>query len=127
VGNAPPPGSAGSYLYRAWEHGIATPELGTARVHKTLHHKRPGLVPLLDNETSELIRPVAESRGCAIWQVIWDDLRNNSDDFYWLEAEFNRRARAKDTVPLSWLRLHDILLWMHITGNRGSAAQGGTS
>jgi hypothetical protein len=61
VDDDPPEGSAGWHLNRAWQHGMATPELDVARVHKTLHHKRPWLVPLLDNRTAGPIAEAAEA------------------------------------------------------------------
>jgi hypothetical protein len=125
VGANPPPGTVGWYLNQAWKQGMATPDLGVALVHKTLHHKRPTLVPLLDGLTIEKLHEVVEPM--QVWRLIWDDLRNNRDDFYWLEDEFNRRARAEGTVTLSWLRLYDILLWMHVKGQRVLPSQGGAS
>ncbi len=112
VGTSPPQGSAGWHLCKAWEQGMATPELGVARVHKTMHHKRPCLFPLLDNETITLLDPAAQSTNSSKWQVIWDDLHVNWAQFEWLEDEFNQRAHAAGTARLSWLRLYDILLWM---------------
>jgi hypothetical protein len=47
VSDSPAEGTAGWYLYKAWQQGVATPELSIARVHKVLHHKHPRLVPLL--------------------------------------------------------------------------------
>jgi Family of unknown function (DUF6308) len=123
---SPLTGSAGWHLMEAWRQGMATPGLGVARVYKTLHHKRPYLFPLLDNLIIRELRPVATRNRCTIWQLIWTDLDRQPTEFQWLEDEFNRRADAAGTAHLSRLRLYDILLWMHVTGQRVSAPQGGT-
>ena len=114
VGDDPPEGSAGWYLFQAWRHGMATPGLGVARVHKTLHHKRPRLVPLLDNETSRPIGKAARAAGCGQWQLIWDEIHAHAGHFLALADRFDERARSVDGVSLSWLRLYDILVWMSL-------------
>jgi Family of unknown function (DUF6308) len=116
VGNQPPNGSAGWYLRRAWQHGMATPELGIARVHKTLHHKHPALFPILDNETLQPINAAAGDRNA--WEVIWDEFQVHSAQFKWLAANFDQQALDYCGVSLSWLRLYDILIWMHVMGHR---------
>jgi Family of unknown function (DUF6308) len=114
VGNDPPTGSAGWYLSRAWRQGMATPGLGVARVHKTLHHKRPRLVPLLDNETSAPIGKAARAVGCGQWQLIWDEVHAHAGHFYELVDKFDKQASSVGGVSLSWLRLYDILVWMSL-------------
>jgi len=81
-------------------------------VHKTLHHKRPSLVPLLDNKTIRPIGEAAERVGCTKWQLIWDEIHGHSADFGRLAGQFDQHALAKGGVSLSWLRLYDILVWM---------------
>jgi hypothetical protein len=93
---------------------MATPGLGVARVHKMLHHKRPLLVPLLDNETVQPIAVAARDRGCGQWQLIHDEIHAHADHFKDLADQFDERARTIDGVSLSWLRLHDILVWMKV-------------
>jgi Family of unknown function (DUF6308) len=115
VGDDPPEGSAGWHLSLAWRQGMATPGLGIARVHKTLHHKRPGLVPLLDNETVKPIRAAADARACGSWQLIHDEIHAHAEHFQILADEFGKLAAGIDDVSLSWLRLYDILVWMKVT------------
>jgi hypothetical protein len=112
VGDDPPQGSAGWYLFQAWRQGMATPGLGVARVHKTLHHKRPRLVPLLDNETRGPIGKAARVAGCGQWQLIWDEIHAHAEHFQKLADKFDERARCVGGISLSWLRLYDILVWM---------------
>jgi hypothetical protein len=112
----PPEGSAGWHLNRAWRQGMATPGLNVARVHKMLHHKRPQLVPLLDNKTIEPITEAARVAGCNRWQLIWDEIHAHKELFQDLGGEFDKLATGVDDVSLSWLRLYDILVWMKVAG-----------
>lgn len=114
VGDDPPEASAGWHLFEAWRQGIATPGLNVARVHKVLHHKRPRLVPLLDNETTKPIRVAADAKGCRLWQLIYDEIHAHAEHFQDLADQFDRRATGIDDVTLSWLRLYDILVWMKV-------------
>lgn len=114
VGADPPEGSAGWHLSQAWRQGMATPGLGIARVHKALHHKRPWLVPLLDNETAKPIRAAAVARACRSWQLIHDEIHAHAGHFRTLADEFGKLAADTGGVSLSWLRLYDILVWMKV-------------
>jgi hypothetical protein len=107
-------GSAEWHLYEAWRQGMATPGLRIARVHKMLHHKRPWLVPLLDNETVQPIAAAAGARGCGAWQLIYDEIHAHAGHFQELADRFDERAKTIDGVSLSWLRLYDILVWMKV-------------
>ncbi len=118
VGDDPPRGSAGWYLFEAWRQGMATPGLRVARVHKMLHHKRPRLVPLLDNKTVKPIRVAADARRCGSWQLIYDEIHAHAEHFQILANEFEVLATGIDDVSLSWLRLYDILVWMKVTRPR---------
>jgi len=115
VGDGPPEGSAGWHLCQAWRQGMATPRLSIARVHKVLHHKRPRLVPLLDNKTVKPIRAAADARACGSWQLIHDEIHAHAEHFQTLADEFDKLAAGIDDVSLSWLRLYDILVWMKVT------------
>ncbi len=115
VGDDPPEGSAGWHLSEAWRQGMATPGLGIARVHKMLHHKRPRLVPLLDNETVKPIRAAADARACGSWHLIYDEIHAHAEQFQTLADEFGKLATGIDDVSLSWLRLYDILVWWKVT------------
>lgn len=118
VGDDPPQGSAGWHLLEAWRQGMATPGLKLARVHKVLHHKRPRLVPLLDNKTVKPIRDAADAKGCGSWQLIHCEIRDHAECFRDLADEFDKLATGIEDVSLSWLRLYDILVWMKVTRPR---------
>jgi hypothetical protein len=97
---------------------MATPGLRIARVHKVLHHKRPRLVPLLDNKTTKPIRAAADGKRCGSWQLIYDEIHDHAENFQILADEFDKLATGIDDVSLSWLRLYDILVWMKVTRPR---------
>lgn len=119
LGDDPPTDSAGWHLQEAWRQGMATPRLKVARVHKTLHHKRPRLVPLLDNETSAPIAVASAMSGAdGIWQQIYDEVHAHAAQFQQLADEFDKLAAEKGGVSLSRLRLYDILVWMRVTNRR---------
>ncbi|WP_155387636.1 DUF6308 family protein [Catellatospora paridis] len=114
LGDSPPQGTAGWHLHEAWRQGTATPGLKVARVHKVLHHKRPRLVPLLDNWTIAPIDTAATSRGCTAWQQIHDEIHAHAEQFRDLAAAFDQLACGPGDVSLSHLRLYDILIWMSV-------------
>jgi hypothetical protein len=76
--------------------------------HKTLHHKRPELFPLLDNKTIGNYLPYASS-----WKIIYDDLNAHAQQFAALENWFAGEAAKRGKAGLTRLRMHDIILWLH--------------
>jgi hypothetical protein len=116
----PPEGSPSWWVHRAWWLLYFTPEIGTALTHKVLHHKRPRLFPLLDNETAPHL-----GRESA-WVQIHDDLTSQEKAFDELEVWFaDEAAKRNGAVPLSRLRVHDILVWCWVTGQRDEAERQG--
>ena len=97
-------------IWRAWTVLESVKYCGVAVTHKTLHHKRPDLFPLLDRKTVERLGP----RGG--WGRIHDDLVATPDAWAELEEQFAAEARRRDGVRLTRLRLHDILVWTDTTG-----------
>lgn len=120
IGDAPPPGTVGAHLHEARRQGLATPGLGVARVHKTLHHKCPHLVPLLDHESIGPIRAAAEGR--PDWRVIHDEINDQRDAFAVLADRFADWAVDNGGVPLTFLRLYDVLIWMQVMNQRKAVA-----
>jgi hypothetical protein len=104
--SAPPPAeSLAWWLWRAWALLMGVPQINVAVAHKTLHHKRPWLFPLLDNLTVD-----AYPNGGA-WAGIHQELTEQADTFTLLEQWFAAQAAARQGIPLTRLRIHDILLW----------------
>ncbi len=97
-------------MWRAWTLLMGVPSIDVARSHKILHHKRPSVFPLLDNETIDLL-----DRETA-WAAIHEDLDASPAAWAQLEREVDRLARARGGASLTRLRLHDILLWTRATG-----------
>lgn len=115
-------------LYRAWFVLMSSPNSGVALTHKVLHHRLPHLVPLLDNETAPRLGTQARSRGLtSAWAQIHEDLALQASEFADLEDWFQKEATSRSLVPLTRLRLHDILLWCAVTGKRERAEALGRS
>lgn len=107
-------------LWRAWEIVRGTPGAGMAVTHKVLHHKRPAVFPLLDNKTYEAL-----GKPDRAWRSIHRDLVATVDAWGTLEGAFVREARARKGVPLTRLRLHDILLWTQAVGDWDECREAG--
>ena len=115
----PAAGSYGWWMERARQLLVAVPDVAAAIAHKTLHHKRPWQFPLLDNKTLAAL-PSGQA-----WVTVHNDLTTQIDAFADLEAWFAAEAAKRSTVSLTRLRLHDILLWCDVTGQRGAAGAAG--
>lgn len=102
-------GSVGWWMYRAWCAAKSVYGVGIAKTHKILHRLRPRLFPLIDGLTSPLLQHEGGN-----WAAVRHDLTTQQDRFAqlraWFEGEVAERAEA---VPLTTLRIHDVLLWMH--------------
>jgi Family of unknown function (DUF6308) len=72
-----------------------------------LHHRRPSLFPLLSRSTRRQLLPHVREGDSGIEAVVHRELRAAADAFAALEA-----AVAERGVPLTRLRLHDVLLWL---------------
>ena len=69
-------------------------------MHKVLHHKRPWLVPLLDNKTVKPIRAAAADAGaCGSWQLIYDEIHAHAEHFQALADGFDELAAGIDVIP----------------------------
>ena len=94
---------------------MGVPGIDLAVSHKILHHKRPGLCPLLDRVTEGAYPP-----GQA-WAGIHKELTHQTGEFTQLEGWFEGLAASHDGVALQRLRLHDILLWLCRSGELDEA------
>jgi len=113
----------GHWIWRAWWLAMGAAGSGVAVTHKTLHHKRPRVFPLLDNETLKPFQGIVTDA----WERIYDDLTAQEATFVDLERWFAGLATRLGGVPLTRLRLHDILLWCDCTGKRQLAREDGRS
>ncbi len=106
------------WMYRAWWLLRSAVGSNVARTHKILHHKRPDLFPLLDRLT------IAELEG-EEWTAVRKDLDDPTilDLSGWFEDQ--RRAVFWATSPLLPTRIHDILLWLHCSGDWDAAVKAG--
>jgi hypothetical protein len=106
-------GSVGWCVWRAWEVLMGVPQVNVAVAHKTLHHKRPWLFPLLDSQTEPLYPHGA-------WAAIHSELTSQATQFGELEGWFAALAAERVGVSLTRLRLHDILSWGDAAGQRAA-------
>jgi hypothetical protein len=98
------PGTVGAVLREIGQRtALATPE----HVAAALHHRRPDLFPLLVRTTRWQLLPHLREGDSGVEAVIHRELRANSAAFELLEREL-----AASDVPLTRLRLHDVLLWL---------------
>lgn len=107
-------------LWRAWTLLMGVEGLSLARVHKILHHKRPQVFPLIDNQTLPRLPGGA-------WATIHDDLTATRDAWTWFEETLGDLLIAHHGPPITRLRIHDILLWADATGGWGTARSHGES
>ncbi len=104
-------------MWRAVELFDAVPGVAFTIAHKTLHHKRPELFPLLDNVTEQVL-PYGAS-----WTLIHKDLTTQSEAFAALEEWFAVEAKNRKRPSLTRLRMHDIIVWL-TQRDRARAAAG---
>jgi len=120
LGSSPPPASTPAWwLWRAWALLMGLEDIGIAVAYKTLHHKRPWLFPIFDNET------MAKMGGAGAWQVLHDELTDQVGQFTYLEQWFAAQATSRGGVHLTRLRIHDILLWADTRRERGPLTRAG--
>jgi hypothetical protein len=72
-----------------------------------LHHRRPSLFPLISRSTRRQLWPHVQEGDSGVEAVVHRELRAAAPAFAALEA-----AVAEQGVPLTRLRLHDVLLWL---------------
>lgn len=114
----PPEGSLSQALHRAWYLIESVKGADVAVTHKLLHHAWPRLFPLIDNRTIDVL-----GRDRA-WVTILEDLRRHEEECSKLEQWFADLADKRAGLPLTRLRLYDILLWCRVVeGEEEEAAR----
>ncbi len=101
------------WVWRAYWLIDGANSVGSTTAHKILHHKRPWLFPLVDDVTEPRLGGARKT-----WEQINSDLAQHKAGFERLEQWFAcvaaTEARAGGVaVPITRLRIHDILLWLH--------------
>ena len=114
---APSGTSVGGELAWAWAECSRTDGVGIALTHKLLHHRRPDLFPLIDGRTRPCLAAHARGGNDQLWAVVHRELTANALQFGALEDAFASLLDGPDDVPLTRLRLHDVLLWLIATDN----------
>jgi Family of unknown function (DUF6308) len=101
------PGTVGAELRRIWQHCEVTPGVQPTYVSAALHHRRPELFPLVVRTTRWHLLPHLREGDSGVEAVIHRELSANEPVFAALETEL----AARD-VPMTRLRVHDVLLWL---------------
>jgi hypothetical protein len=97
------PGTVGALLRRIGELSA-----GSAKhVNAALHHRTPDLVPLIVRTTRWQLLPHLREGDSGVEAVIHRELVENADSF-----ESLHRTLDGQGIPLTVLRLHDVLLWL---------------
>jgi hypothetical protein len=101
------PGTVGAHFRHIGQfvqeaHGVSAPHVSAA-----LHHRSPDLFPLLVRTTRWQLLPHVREGDSGVEAVIHRELRANADAF-----ESLRQALTSCSIPLTVLRLHDVLLWL---------------
>lgn len=116
-----PSDSSAWWMNRAVELLVSVDGVEPTLAHNVLHHKRPWLFPLLDNETLKSMRYVDS------WNIIHRDLTNHDAQFQTLEQFIADEVASRGGVPLSRLRIHDILVWTTMQNQRHMARDAGAA
>lgn len=112
LGGSPPgAGTQAWWLWRAWALLRGLEGVGPTIGDKVLHHKRPWLFPIFDDDTRRRMG------GERVWQVLHDELNWHEEQFTYLERWFAAEAARRGGAYLTRLRIHDILLWGATTRN----------
>ncbi len=103
------PGTVGAALRAIGRRGA-----GRQRDHlpAALHHRRPDLVALLDTTTRRQLAPHLEEGDSGVEAVVHRELLANGEAFDALETVASGLLTATGGVPLTRLRLHDVLVWL---------------
>jgi len=104
------PGTVGACLRELWNRGTRAghPEFVSA----ALHHRRPELLPHVDRTTRLQYLPHLVEGDSGVEAVIHRELRANAAAFTELEHAVGTLLDQDGDVPLTRLRLHDVLVWL---------------
>ena len=106
LGSDPPDENSKAWpLWQAWELLMGVPYVEATITHKTLHHLRPKVFPMLDSLTLHVLGHREA------WRTVHRELVTQAARFDELEAWFAELAAERRGEPLSRLRIHDILVW----------------
>ncbi len=103
------PGTAGAGLRAIGRQGSGR---HGEHLSAALHHRRPDLVPLLSRTTHRQLLPHVEEGDSGVEAVVHRELLTNAEAFGALETAASGLLASTGGVPLTRLRLHDVLVWL---------------
>ena len=103
------PGTVGAGLRAVGRHG---PGRHRDHLSAALHHRRPDLVPLVGSTTRRHLLPHVEEGDSGLEAVVHRELLANAEAFGALETVASGLLTGTGGVPLTRLRLHDVLVWL---------------
>ena len=106
------PGTVGAALREIWTRCANAPDVRPEFVSAALHHRQPSLMPHLDRTTRLQLLPHMAEGDSGVEAVIHRELRANAAGFDALEAAVAALLGRDGGVPLTRLRLHDVLVWL---------------
>lgn len=106
------PGTVGAALREIWSRCSHAPDVRPEFVSGAIHHRHPALLPHLDATTRRQLLPHTLEGDSGVEAVVHRELRANADAFEALETAAADLLGRGGGVPLTRLRMHDVLVWL---------------
>jgi len=107
------PGTVGAALREIWARSAEADGVRPQHVSAALHRRHPALLPHLSPTTRRQLWPHLREADSGVEAVVHRELQANAAGFADLEAAVAELLGAPGgPVPLTRLRLHDVLLWL---------------
>ncbi|HEV7870069.1 MAG TPA: hypothetical protein VGO95_02295 [Modestobacter sp.] len=107
------PGTVGGTLREIWGRCAEADGVRPEHVSAALHRRHPALLPHVSPTTRRQLWPHLREGDSGVEAVVHRELRANAAGFAALEARVAALLPAPaGRVPLTRLRLHDVLLWL---------------
>jgi len=106
------PRTVGAALREIWTRCSHAPDVRPEFVSAALHHRYPTLLPHLDATTRRQLLPHMAEGDSGVEAVIHRELLANDEAFGVVETAIADLVGRGGGVPLSRLRIHDVLVWL---------------
>ncbi len=120
------PGTVGAALREIWTRCADADAVRPEHVSAALHRRHPALLPHVSPTTRRQLWPHLREGDSGVEAVVHRELRANAAGFTALESAVAALLGAPaGRVPLTRLRLHDVLLWLSTTLRLAHATEEG--